>query len=635
MAKFGLKYIKLFNRQIIAISDIVMSVFSSFFSLLAFHFLLELDPTPRLSLLAIGISFVASLISVRLFRTYRGIVRYTTLAETHRVVYAMMLKAGIFAVVYNLTLDYVGTFFYTQILFDFILSCFLLVASRVMIVNFYYNVMLRLWKNYPNIMIYGLTSASVSLANYIRSNKSMKFNIVGFITAEKILKDRVVLDYPVFYVQNEQEAQTVLTKHHINSIFYTNRDALRRSEELIDLAARLNITFRIAPLLEANARESHNIQLRDVQIEDLLGREEIKINLTHILERLGNRTVMVTGAAGSIGSELCRQLCNFHVKKLILVDFSETGTFNIDNELHEKYPGQDFQSIIADVRNRNRIEAIIREYRPQIIFHAAAYKHVPLMEKFPCEAILDNIEGTRNVADLAVGYNVEKFVMISTDKAVRPSNVMGATKRICEMYIQSLGNAIKLGLVEGCTTFITTRFGNVLGSNGSVIPTFRKQIAEGGPITITHPDIIRYFMTIPEACRLVFEAAFLGEGNDVFVFDMGKPVKILDLAKKMILLSGMRVDEDIKIKVIGLRPGEKLFEELLYQKENTLPTDNEKIFRANTIEYDYESLKKQIEVLFNHARANEVEEAVNLMKLIVPDYKSQHSEFEKLDKQTA
>ena len=377
---------------------------------------------------------------------------------------------------------------------------------------------------------------------------------------------------------------------------------------------------------------SKQMQLREVQIEDLLGRDEIKINMDNIRRELADRTIMVTGAAGSIGSELCRQLCKFCPKQLILFDFSETGTYQIDLELKKKYPECRILSVIGDVRNRKRVESQVRLYRPDIIFHAAAYKHVPLMEEYPCEAVRDNVMGTRIVADVAVECGVEKFIMISTDKAVHPSSVMGATKHIAEMYVQSLGNKIKAGEVKGTTSFITTRFGNVLGSNGSVIPLFRQQIMEGGPVTVTHPDIIRYFMTIPEACRLVLEAAFLGKGSDIFIFDMGKPVRIADMARQMIRLSGLQPDEDIQIKYTGLRPGEKLYEELLYQKENTTSTDNPKIFRARSISVDFDEIRQRIDRLIEMACTDNKQETVRMMKAIAPDYVSQHSIYEKLDK---
>lgn len=341
---------------------------------------------------------------------------------------------------------------------------------------------------------------------------------------------------------------------------------------------------------------------------------------------------MVTGGAGSIGSELCRQLCSFHPAHLVLFDFSETATYNINMELCNTYPDCKITSVIGNIRDVRRVESQIQLYRPNIIFHAAAYKHVPIMEEYPCEAVRTNVMGTRILADTAVKYGVEKFIMISTDKAVRPSNVMGATKHIAEIYVQSLGNAIKDGVVDGNTCFITTRFGNVLGSNGSVIPLFRKQILEGGPVTVTHPDIIRYFMTIPEACRLVLEAAFLGKGNDIFIFNMGSPVKIDDMARKMIRLSGYTPDKDIKIEYTGLRPGEKLYEELLYKEEDVLPTSNKEIFRAKSISTDYLELTSMIDKLISIAGTDDKSETVRFMKVIAPEFISQHSVYQKFDK---
>ena len=370
----------------------------------------------------------------------------------------------------------------------------------------------------------------------------------------------------------------------------------------------------------------------EVRIEDLLGRDEIRINMKEIADSLKGKVVLVTGAAGSIGSELCRQLCTFGLKKLILFDSAETPMHNIRLELEEKFPDVRFEPVMGDIRMINRVESVFSRFHPQILFHAAAYKHVPLMEENPCEAVHTNVYGTRNVANMAVKYGVEKFVMISTDKAVNPTNVMGASKRLAEIYVQSLSLAINQGNTPGKTQFITTRFGNVLGSNGSVIPRFREQLAKGGPLTVTHPDIIRYFMTIPEACRLVLEAAFMGKGGEIFVFDMGTPVKIADLARRMIELSGLVPDKDIEIKYTGLRPGEKLYEELLATKENTLPTENQKIYRAKVREYDYKEVDYAIDQLTEMAIRVEKMEMVKMMKQIVPEFKSKNSEYEKLDK---
>ena len=387
----------------------------------------------------------------------------------------------------------------------------------------------------------------------------------------------------------------------------------------------------LPPADEVTVGKQTHRHLPEVRIEDLLGRDEIRINMKEISEKLQGKVVMVTGAAGSIGSELCRQLCTFGVKKLVLFDMAETPMHNIRLELEDKFPQMDFVPLVGDVRSQYRLEFVFQNYHPQVIFHAAAYKHVPLMEENPCEAVRTNVYGTRLLADMAVKYDVERFVMISTDKAVNPTNVMGASKRLAEIYVQSLSIAIGNGEIAGKTRFITTRFGNVLGSNGSVIPRFREQLEKGGPLTVTHPEIIRYFMTIPEACRLVLEASIMGQGNEIFVFDMGTPVKIADLARRMIELAGLIPGKDIEIVYTGLRPGEKLYEELLATKENTLPTPNEKIFRAHVRKYNYRDIEEAIKRLSETAATVNRMETVRQMKQIIPEFKSKNSEYEKLD----
>ena len=363
----------------------------------------------------------------------------------------------------------------------------------------------------------------------------------------------------------------------------------------------------------------------------MLGREEIKINMQEIAAEYSEKTILVTGAAGSIGSELCRQLAQNKVHKLILFDSAETPLHNVRLEFEKKFPTIDFVPVIGDVRVIQRLRMVFETYHPQIVFHAAAYKHVPLMEENPCEAVLANVVGTRQVADMAVEYGAEKMIMVSTDKAVNPTNVMGASKRLAEIYVQSLGYAIKESAVKGKTKFITTRFGNVLGSNGSVIPRFKEQIENGGPVTVTHKDIIRYFMTIPEACRLVMEAGMMGEGNEIFVFEMGEPVKIVDMATRMIELAGYQPGEDIKIEFTGLRPGEKLYEELLSTEENTLPTSNKKIKIAKVRHYEYKDILISYAELETLARNAEVMNTVALMKQVVPEFISKNSRFEILD----
>jgi len=374
------------------------------------------------------------------------------------------------------------------------------------------------------------------------------------------------------------------------------------------------------------------MQIRKIKIEDLLGREEIKISMDAIRANLQDKVVMVTGAAGSIGSELCRQLAGFGIRKLVLFDNAETPMHNLRLELEERYPDLAFVPIIGDVRLLPRLDFAFRTHHPQVVFHAAAYKHVPLMEENPCEAVLVNVDGSRNVADKCIEYGVEKMVMISTDKAVNPTNVMGCTKRLAEIYVQSLGRAIEAGKVPGKTKFVTTRFGNVLGSNGSVIPRFREQIERGGPVTVTDPNITRYFMTIPEACRLVMEAATLPTENRICVFDMGKPVKIDTLARRMIELAGFVPDQDIDVVYTGLRPGEKLYEEVLSNKENTDETSHDRIRIARVREYDYDDAVKAVDELADLSRAVHIPETVRKMKEIVPEYISNNSQFEAFDK---
>jgi len=438
----------------------------------------------------------------------------------------------------------------------------------------------------------------------------------------------------VFTLKSQEEFNDLTTRLNIQAIIFSTYQAVKEEDErLIRYCEKKHIKMYILPSVDELKEGKITMRnLPEVHIEDLLGRKEIEINLQEIKTTLKDKVVLVTGAAGSIGSELCRQLSSFNLKQLILFDSAETPMHNIRLELEEKYPEISFLPIMGDVRMPSRVESVFKRFGPQIVFHAAAYKHVPLMEENPCEAVLTNVFGTRTVADLAVKYNVLKFIMISTDKAVNPTNIMGASKRLAEIYVQSLSMAIERKEQAGVTRFITTRFGNVLGSNGSVIPRFREQLAKGGPLTVTHPDIVRYFMTIPEACRLVLEAAFMGKGNEIFVFDMGSPVKIADLAKRMIELAGLKPDEDIKIHYTGLRTGEKLYEELLATKENTIPTGNRKIFRATVREYNFQEVSLAIDQLNVLAAQVDKIQTVQLMKQLVPEFISQHSEFESLDK---
>lgn len=634
MWNIKIKNISYLSRYVVWASDTLLSVLSTSFSFLFYHYLMKVDTNLQTVFYVLLVSFIVSLLSTWICKTHQGIIRHSSLTELVRIIYSMLLKAVLLLAISYIYLDYVGLFIYTLIISDMVMSVFLLMLVRVFVVNFYYNLLEKITHTEDSsALIYEISEASISLAAYLTKAVDSKYSLKGFITRKSSYKGNRIMGYPVYYIPSDFEFESFKSKDiHVNTLLFVNGDDLHKDDKLIDSCLRNNINIRIAPLVEDKDNISQRIQMREVQIEDLLERDEIKTDIEKISHEISGKVVMVTGGAGSIGSELCRQLCSFHPAHLVLFDFSETATYNINMELCNTYPDCKITSVIGNIRDVRRVESQIQLYRPNIIFHAAAYKHVPIMEEYPCEAVRTNVMGTRILADTAVKYGVEKFIMISTDKAVRPSNVMGATKHIAEIYVQSLGNAIKDGVVDGNTCFITTRFGNVLGSNGSVIPLFRKQILEGGPVTVTHPDIIRYFMTIPEACRLVLEAAFLGKGNDIFIFNMGSPVKIDDMARKMIRLSGYTPDKDIKIEYTGLRPGEKLYEELLYKEEDVLPTSNKEIFRAKSISTDYLELTSMIDKLISIAGTDDKSETVRFMKVIAPEFISQHSVYQKFDK---
>lgn len=618
------------NPYIIWGADCILSFLCSLLSFLFYHYLINVSVDVELLHHFLWVALIASFVWTGVCKTFRGIIRYSTMVELTRVIYAMMLKALTFTVAAYIVLDYVGLFAYSVIITDFIGSVFLLMSVRVFIVNFYYHLLWLLKKPKQVTLIYGVTEGAISLANHLR-NGNGSYDVIGFVTRQAENKKLRVAGYTIYLIDEKGSLQKLFSTLKVDCVLFLSTTDLHGDEEIVQYGLEHNINLRVLPFLTGQEQWT-DIQLRNIQIEDLLSREEINIDLENIRHELAGKVILVTGAAGSIGSELCRQLCRFELKQLVLFDFSETATYAIDMELRKKFPGCNVVPVIGDVRNRDRVESQIKCYRPDIIFHAAAYKHVPMMEKFPCEAVRTNVLGTRIVADMALKYDVKKFIMISTDKAVHPSSVMGATKRLAEMYVQSLGSAIKEGILPGKTAFVTTRFGNVLGSNGSVIPLFRQQIMEGGPVTVTHPDIIRYFMTIPEACRLVLEAAFMGQGNEIFIFDMGKPVKIADMARRMIKLAGLQPDKDIQIVYVGLRPGEKLYEELLYNKENATPTANPKIFRGISIERDYAKVEPALRRLVEVAHTDNKEETVALLKQIVPEFKSVNSVYEALDK---
>lgn len=580
----------------------------------------------------------AGLVSIGAFyllKTYRSVIRHSTLGEVWKIGAAMGIKV---VLMYGLIMLYPSLLPDDHIniyaLFDLLLSVCALITVRVAMILSYDTIKRNFLKSNRRmrIAVYGVNDKAVSLVS--RLLNSPHYNVCGFIVHGSRLRSYKINDLPIYYFLTAENIRYVRDKYDIQGILFPNYEtAQEERERLIKLGTQSGIKILIAPPIDdVTDGKLMKANIREIKIEDLLGRPEIKISLDEIVAAFRGKTILVTGAAGSIGSELCRQLASFGIGQLILFDNSETPMHNIRLELEEKYPDLKFVPVIGDVRLNARLDFAFRTYRPHIVFHAAAYKHVPLMEENPCEAVLVNVIGTRNVADHCMRYGIEKMVMISTDKAVNPTNIMGASKRLAEIYVQSFGQAVATGKIEGITKFVTTRFGNVLGSNGSVIPRFREQIEKGGPVTVTHPDIVRFFMTIPEACRLVMEAATMSGGNEIFVFDMGESIRIADLARRMIELAGLREGEDIKIRYTGLRPGEKLFEEVLSNNENTLPTPHEKIRIAKVREYNYEVACHAACRLEELARNVEVTETVRLMKQIVPEFKSQNSKFCSFDR---
>ncbi len=628
-----LSRVKFFNRWIVLFIDLFLSIVATSTSLSFLWYILGTKLVDESIFHILFISFCASLCSFFLCRTYKGVIRHSAFTEAGRLALSSLIK-----ILFIVVLVYMTTTLQSPrelalgAVVDLFLTFFLLTILRVFMIVFYAIIVNSVSSNQGNLLIYQGDKTGTFLFDASLSDKLL-YKVSGFLR----FGDRTSLragKYSIYSIKEQIDFNNLVNRKNIKAILFADyRLVKEESERLVRYCEKKKVRMLILPSVDELKKGKINFHnLPEVHIEDLLGREEICINMTEIVASLKGKVVLVTGAAGSIGSELCRQLCTFDLKQLVLFDSAETPMHNIRLELEEKFPQVEFTPVMGDIRMIDRVESVFRRFQPQYVFHAAAYKHVPLMEENPCEAVHTNVYGTRNVADMAVRYNVDKFIMVSTDKAVNPTNVMGASKRLAEIYVQSLSIAISKGLHPGKTRFITTRFGNVLGSNGSVIPRFREQLAKGGPLTVTHPDIIRYFMTIPEACRLVLEAAFMGKGNEIFVFDMGSPVKIADLARRMIELAGLIPDEDIEIQYTGLRPGEKLYEELLATKENTLPTNNAKIYRAQVREYDYDDICKVMNPLIDLAIKVDKMGTVKYMKGIVPEFKSKNSEYEVLDK---
>lgn len=627
---------KYVNSNLILTIDIVVSTFASWVAIISISALMNYYVLPRLEIVYYTVvAFVASLLLLWLSKTHQTIIRHMKLRGMARFMGAILGKEVL------LTGYLVGfsTCNLQQIvgciIADFLITLFLLLGMRVAMQIVYDYIRANSSERHATdrILVYGTGDKAASLVTRLQS--SPHYRIVGFLTYSEIKRHLNIADNPLYTFRNLAELATLIDKLNVGTILFAHRTEARAEENrLIKFCRQQNIKVLYAPSIDGLSGAKETQRVREINIEDLLERPSIKLSMKDIVANFRNKVVLVTGAAGSIGSELCRQLASFGVKKLILFDCAETPMHELRLEFEESFPEVEMVPIIGDVRNINRLDFVMRTHHPQVVFHAAAYKHVPLMEENPCEAVHTNVIGSRNVADKCLEYDVEKMVMISTDKAVNPTNVMGCTKRLAEIYVQSLGLAVERGAVKGKTRFVTTRFGNVLGSNGSVIPRFKEQIEKGGPVTVTHPDINRFFMTIPEACKLVMEAATISIGNQIFIFDMGESVKISHLAERMIQLAGFEPNVDIKIEYTGLRPGEKLYEEVLANEENTQPTGHSQIRIAKVREYDYKEASRQVVELGKLAIAVEIPELIRLMKQVVPEFKSNNSPFEKYDKET-
>ena len=632
------------SRTVIFAMDLVLSTLASILVIVATDIILghlQISPLnePRIKFAYILLAAISSGIAFVLIHTYRIVIRRLSAKDLIAFGLASALK-GVFLVVAALLADRYTNPLLMLIGLDVLVTFAVLIFVRVLMILVweFFNHRIQEKYEYKRVMVYGTSDKSV--ATIMRLQNSPHYKVIGFL--DQGADGRTIESLPVFSAKSEKAMEKILLDNRIDAILFpTEKEAQAEEDHLIHFCSLKNIKCLIVPSVDEVVEGEAILRPREIKVEDLLGRDEIKISMDAIQNNFRGQTVLVTGAAGSIGSELCRQLAGFGVGKLILFDNAETPMHTLRLELEDRFPELKFVPIIGDVRHPERLDFAFRTHRPQTVFHAAAYKHVPLMEENPCEAVLVNVYGTRNVAQKCLEYGVGTMVMISTDKAVNPTNIMGCTKRLAEIYVQSLGLATTAAGTAGtgkqesipsgnasqlpqsqqpATRFVTTRFGNVLGSNGSVIPRFKEQIAKGGPVTVTHPEINRFFMTIPEACRLVMEAATLSRENQIFVFDMGTPVKIADLAKRMIRLAGFEPGRDIRIEYTGLRPGEKLYEEVLANDENTLPSFHPRIRIAKVREYQFAEVDEILHQMVRLAKDVNIPAMVDLMKKTVPEY---------------
>lgn len=633
--KFSLSNLSYLPRWIIVMIDIVVLVLSCFLTILLFRgtgLNFVITPNPLKMLL---VFFGVNIFFFWIFRTYSGIIRHSSYIDAVKILFSQMGVLVVF-LLFNFMYEFffgVKAFLNTALFISIVFSFCGLFLYRILIKQIFEFFFAEQGTNKQiRAIVYGTDANAISVANALKFETPSRFKIIGFVDKNNQNAAKRIMDLPILF--KKKKLPPLMRSIHAQAVIIADK-SLSKEEQLVivDQCLEFNYSVYTVPLISdwENQKEISQ-KVKTIQIEDLLERKPILLDSKLISKQLKDKTILISGAAGSIGSEIVRQVIGFNPKTILILDHAETPLHHLSLEIQSLVSDTKIVSIIADVRNKIELNSIFETYNPQVVFHAAAYKHVPLMEENPAQAILTNIEGTKNLADLSCFYKVKKFVMISTDKAVNPSNVMGASKRIAEKYVHSLQFRNLIDGEKKGTKFITTRFGNVLGSNGSVVPLFTKQIASGGPITITHPDIIRYFMTIPEACQLVLEAGAMGNGGEIYIFDMGKPVKIIDLARKMIKLAGFTPEKDIKIAIVGLRPGEKLYEELLNNTSKTLPTYHEKIMIAEEILDDFETLNVAINGLIASANCFNNDEMVAKMKQIVPEFKSMNSTFELLDK---
>lgn len=622
-------------RWIILLIDVVVVILTGLFSYLLIHRTGALYIKPGLFFISIPLYILTSVISFRVFRTYAGIIRHSSYIDAVKIFFAQFTTAFLLLAVNSVYRALTGDLLFLNIgiLINAVFSFSCLFLYRVMVKqvfeNYFNNSQNR---NLVRAIIYGSDANAIAVANALKSELPARFKLVGFIDKFSQNRSKMILGLPI--MQHKKRTSTLMRVFKAEALIIADK-SLSKDEKLtiVDECLEFNYKVYTVPLIsDWEDQKEISKKVKNFQIQDLLERKPIVLDNNSISSQLRGKTILITGAAGSIGSEIVRQVVQFNPLCVLMLDQAETPLHHLSLEMEKLAPNSKIFSIISDVRNKVAVNEIFKKYRPDVVYHAAAYKHVPLMEENPSQAVFVNVMGTKNIADLSCEYDVDSFVMVSTDKAVNPSNVMGASKRIAEKYVQGLHNKLLIEKSDCKTKFITTRFGNVLGSNGSVVPLFTKQIDNGGPITLTHPDIIRYFMTIPEACQLVLEAGAMGKGGEIYIFDMGKPVKIIDLAYKMIRLAGFIPEKDIKIEIVGLRPGEKLYEELLNDTSKTLPTHHEKIMIAQEMPDNFYELDGLVDNLYMAATSFSGEEIVYQMKNIVPDFKSMNSMYEKLDK---